>query len=182
LAATVVQLFHLSPVKLPLPALDPDLSPIDPSELAAQLAGLAYPGYAYLPKPSQPKNPALVVGTALVHADLDPRLVEALPWVLATIPDLDWEWLIAQCRLTNQQNRLGYLVLLARELAQPQGLLVLENALSQVEASRLAHEGTLCRDSMPAAERKWVRQYRPPSAAHWNLLTTLAANQLTHAA
>jgi transcriptional regulator with XRE-family HTH domain len=52
IAASVVQKFHLSPVTLPLPALDPDLSLIDPSELASQLAGFGYPGFAYLPKPS----------------------------------------------------------------------------------------------------------------------------------
>lgn len=182
LAANVVQKFQLSPVTLPLPALNPHLSPIDPSELAAQLAGFAYPGFAYLPKPSQPTNPEAVVAAALVHSDLDPRLVEALPWVLATFPNLDWPWLIGQCRLTNQQNRLGYLVLLARELAQSPVPPALANALSQLEASRLAQESTLCRESMPAAERAWVRQHRPPQAAHWNLLTTLAADQLTHVA
>lgn len=182
LALTAVREFHLSPATLPLPALDPHLAPLDPSELTAQLAGFAYPGFTYLQKPTQPINPAAAVAGALVHSDLDPRLVEALPWVLSAFPELDWHWLNAQCRLTNQQNRLGYLVLLARDLAQLRVPPELVNALSQLEASRLAQESTLCRESMPAAERTWVRQHRPAAAAHWNLLTTLTADQLTHAA
>jgi len=180
-ALAALRLFHLSPVTLPLPALDPNLAPLDPSEVSAQLAGFAYPGFAYLQKPSQPMNPAAAVAASLVHPDLDPRLVEALPWVLIAFPDLDWNWLIDQCRLTNQQNRLGYLVLLAKELTQPRVPHALANALFRLEPSRLAQESTLCRESMSAAERIWVRQHRPAAAVHWNLLTTLTADQLAHA-
>ena len=52
-------------------------------------------------------NPATVVAVAVAHTDLDARLAEALPWVLFTFFDLDWESLSAQCWLGNQQNRLG---------------------------------------------------------------------------
>lgn len=127
-------------------------------------------------------NPAFLVAAALTHADLDPRLVEALPWVLSAFHDLDWDWLSAQCRLGNQQNRLGYLVSLAIKLTKPGANAPLANRLSDLERSRLAAEGTLCRESMSAAERTWVRKHRPRDAAHWNLLTTLTADQLTHAA
>ena len=127
-------------------------------------------------------NPAFLVAAALAHADLDPRLVEALPWVLSTFHDLDWDWLSAQCRLGNQQNRLGYLVTLAMKLTKPGADADLANALSELERSRLAMEDTLCRESMPAAERTWARTHRPKDATHWNLITTLTADQLTHAA
>ena len=127
-------------------------------------------------------NPATVVAAALAHTDLDARLVEALPWVLCAFHDLHWDWLSAQCRLGNQQNRLGYLVLLAMKLAGPGTHTVLADALSKLERSRLAVEGTLCRESMSTAERTWARKHRPTEAAHWNILTTLTADQLTHAA
>ena len=95
---------------------------------------------------------------------------------------MDWEWLSAKCRLMNAQNRLGYLVSLARQLGKPGTESTLREALAALESSRLAAEGTLCRESMPEAERNWVRQHRPPEAARWAMLTTLTADQLTHAA
>ena len=182
LALTAVREFRLSPVVLPLPELDTHLAPLDARELTTQLAWLAYPGFTHMKKAAKPMNPAFVVAAALAHADLDARLVEALPWVLSAFHDLDWDWLSAQCRLGNQQNRLGYLVALAMKLTKPGPDADLANALSGLELSRLAVEGTLCRESMSAAERTWARKHRPTDAAHWNLLTTLTADQLTHAA
>jgi transcriptional regulator with XRE-family HTH domain len=177
----VLQL-QLSPVALPLPELHANLAPLDPREIAAQFGSLLYPGFTHMKKAAKPLNPALLVAASLAHPDLDPRLVEALPWALFTFHDLDWDWLSAQCRLGNQQNRLGYLVTLAMQFAKPGANANLANALSDLERSRLAVEGTLCRESMPTAERTWARKHRPTDAAHWNLLTTLTADQLTHAA
>ena len=182
LALAAIREFRLSPVALALPGLDPRLTPLDPRELAAQLALFAYPGFTHMKKASNPMNPAFLVAAALAHADLDTRLVEALPWVLSTLHDLDWDWLCAQCRLGNQQNRLGYLVSLGMKLAKPVAQADLAIALSGLERSRLAVEGTLCRESMSAAERTWARKNRPADAAHWKLLTTLTADQLTYAA
>ena len=182
LALSAVREFGLSPVALPLPELDPHLAPLDPRELTAQLASFAYPGFTHMKKASKPMNPAVLLAGALAHPDLDARLVEALPWVMSKFHDLDWDWLYAQCRLENQQNRLGYLVSLAMRLAKPGAEVVLTKALSELERSRLAVEGTLCRESMSAAERTWTRKHRPAEAAHWNVLTTLTVDQLTHAA
>lgn len=181
LALTAVRKLRLSPIRLPLPALNPCLSPLDPGALYGQLARLSYPGFVHVKKAAKPMNPALVVAAALAHSDLDVRLVEALPWVLAVFRDLDWGWLIAQCRLLNLQNRLGYLVSLALKLRKPDAEKSLAGALFRLEQSRLAGEGTLCRDSMAEAERNWVRKHRTAEATHWNLLTTLTAEQLTHA-
>ena len=181
-AETAVRTFQLSPVTLPVPELDRSLAALDPGEITGQLAGFGYPGFMHMKKPSKVLNPAVVVAGALVHADLDTRLVEALPWVLSAFYDLDWEWLSAQCRLGNQQNRLGYLVSLARRLPRREADGALAIALSELERSRLAIEGTLCRESMSVAERTWVRKHRPPEAQHWNLLTALTVDQLTHVA
>jgi transcriptional regulator with XRE-family HTH domain len=182
LAPLLVRKFRLSPAVLPLPALDPQLAPMEPREVAAELASLGYPGFTHLKKASGALNPALVVAAALAHDDLDTRLVEALPWVLATFRELDWGWLCAQCRLLNLQNRLGYLVWLAQNLAKPGEGAELGEALLELERSRLVVEGTLCKESMPSAERAWVRKHRPAEAKHWNLLTTLTVEQLTHVA
>jgi hypothetical protein len=150
-----------------------------PDELTSALATLGYEGFAHLAGPAQPIDPARVVAGALVHSNLDVRIVEALPWVLATYHDLDWSWLISRCLLSNIQNRLGFLVALARSISSASKL---GTALEQLERSRLSSEGTLCRDSMPAAEREWVRRNRSPEAKHWFLITTLTVEQLSHAA
>jgi hypothetical protein len=95
----------------------------------------------------EPSNPAeLILGT-LLNRDLDVRLVEALPWLLTTYPNLDW-------------------------------LSAIEDEL---ERCRLAVEGTLCRESMPEAERCWLRSKRPTAAKHWHLLTDLTVKELNYA-
>jgi hypothetical protein len=126
-------------------------------------------------------NPAEVVLHAVLNQDLDTRLVEALPWVLSTYTDLQWEWLRDRVKLNNAQNRLGYLVHMARKTAEPRAAQVLSKWEAELEAARLAREGTLCRDSMPERERAWVRANRPEAAVHWSLLTSLTAEQLPYA-
>jgi transcriptional regulator with XRE-family HTH domain len=182
LARKATRLYKLSPTALPLP--EPfAASPIGPDELQNRLASLGYPGFEHL-RIRQASNPAEVVLGAVVQRDLDTRLVEALPWVLKTYTDLNWGWLRDRVKLENAQNRLGYLVHLARDVvaresagASPQ-LTLWENELEQ---ARLASEGTLCRDSMREPERKWLRSNRSADAAHWNLLTGITAEQLPYA-
>jgi len=115
--------------------------------------------------------------------DLDTRLVEAVPWVLSTYTDLDWEWLRTHVKLSNAQNRLGYLVHLANQVSRtsPNKHEVSTAWKDDLEKARLAGEGTLCRDSMPERERIWLRANRPEEAAHWNLLTSLSGDQLPYA-
>jgi transcriptional regulator with XRE-family HTH domain len=54
--------------------------------------------------------------------------------------------------------------------------------VAKLEPSRLVKEDTLCRESMTRAERAWLRDHRPKSAEHWNLLTDLTVEQLDHVA
>jgi transcriptional regulator with XRE-family HTH domain len=184
LARKAARLYKLSPTALPLP--EPfALQPGRPDDLQNQLASLGYPGFEHV-RARQTSNPAEVVLTAVVQHELDTRLVEALPWVLKSYTDLNWEWLRDRAKLQNAQNRLGYLVHLASETtlrSQQPGTAV--NVLSgwenQLEEARLASEGTLCRESMPEAERRWHRGNRAPAAAHWSLLTGITAEQLPYA-
>src|SRR3989338_3196143 len=82
LALRAAKLYNLAPTAVPrsrreLPAR------LDAATLARDVAGLGYPGFAYLrSRHWTPKNPGEVLLTALAQDDLEPRLVEALPWLL----------------------------------------------------------------------------------------------------
>jgi len=183
LARAAATLYGLPATALPLPESAPESA--DPQRLARQLAGLGYPGFAHLR--SLKTNPAAVVLGSLVQSDLEVRLTEALPWVLLTYPEMDWSWLVRHAKLHDVQNRLGFLVTLAKDLASavPQfrgALEPLSSVENQLERARLAREDTLCRDSMPAAERRWLEETRSPLARHWNLLTGLTPGRLPYAA
>ncbi len=97
-----------------------------------------------------------MVYRVVMQRDVDARVVTALPWVVQRRGGLDWGWLRDKVKVGNAQNRLGYLV-------------------------RLAREGTLCRESMRERERAWWRKHRPEGAAHWNLLTGLSAEEMGYA-
>jgi hypothetical protein len=133
-----------------------------------------------------PANPAEVLLAALRQDSLESRLTEALPWVVLKYPELDWDWLVERAKVHDVQNRLGFVVAMARQLAErgqnkavSSRLLALEGKLSR---SRLADEGTLCHESMTQAERKWLRAHRSEGASAWNLLTDLKAEDLPYAA
>jgi transcriptional regulator with XRE-family HTH domain len=151
-------------------------------DLPKLLGALGYSGFAYLGDPRAVANPAAVVLAALKARDVPARVTEALPWVLVTFADLDWRWLVNEAKLANLQNRLGYLVELATQVALAKGGSMtgkLEDAQAHLEDARLAKEDTLGRE-LTGAEREHLRQHRPDAAAHWNLLTTLRAEDLRY--
>ena len=100
-------------------------------------------------------------------------------------PDLDWKWLVERAKVHNVQNRLAYVLVLASEKAEDYGnarmAARLRELVQELEPSRLVREDTLCHDSMTEAERRWLREERPPQAQHWNLLTSLSPAQLPYA-
>jgi transcriptional regulator with XRE-family HTH domain len=178
------EFYGLPPTVLPVPELcDPCV--VEPDRLEKELAALGYPGFAH--RASKKKtNPAAVLFLALAQRNLDARLLEALPWVVCTYPDVDWPWLRDHAKLANVQNRLAYIVHLAKEVAarhsdnKPYGLR-LSFWERELEDARLAREDTLCREAMPERERAWLRAHRPLAARHWNLLTSLNVEQLSYA-
>ena len=184
LARAAAALYRLSATALPIPETAPEGAAANPDKLARQLSGLGYPGFAHLA--ALKANPAAVVLEALLQKDLEVRFAEALPWVLLTYPDLDWSWLVRHAKLQDAQNRLGFLVALAKNLTA--GRPEFEPALKQLttveqrlERARLAREDTLGRESMSTAERRWLETNRSPLARHWNLLTGLTPDQLSYA-
>ena len=152
--------------------------------MANALAALGYQGFTHF-KRGRRVNPAQLLLHALQTPDLEPRLAEALPWVVWHYSDLNWSWLFAQAKLHDLQNRLGFVVALARQVAQrhaqPDKASALASVEAQLERSRLVREDTLCRESMTQTERRWLRKQRPVDALHWNLLTGLVAEHLSYA-
>ena len=157
----------------------------DAQTLTNALGALGYPGFTHF-KRGHRVNPAQLLFSALRTPNLEPRLSEALPWVAWYYPDLNWKWLLAQVKLHDLQNRLGFVVALAGQVAtrkdQPEPTAKLAAVEQQLERSRLVREDTLCRESMTQAERRWLRERRPALAQHWNLLTGLVPEHLSYAA
>jgi transcriptional regulator with XRE-family HTH domain len=183
LAKRAAGLYKL-PTAMPLPRSHQQ-GEVGSDDLQRELAGLGYPGFAHV-LAGEPQNPARVVFDAIVQDDLDTRLVEALPWVMSRYTDLNWEFLRDQVKLRNAQNRLGYVVHLAKSVVSSHSgdhstIQTLSRWEHDLEEARLARESTLCRDSMPQRERTWLREHRSPAAKHWNLLTGLTADQLSYA-
>lgn len=186
LARAAAALYRLPATALPVPDAVNARALVNPEKLARQLAGLGYPGFAHLGSGSK-ANPAAVVLEALLQSDLEVRLSEALPWVLLTYPDLDWQWLVDHAKLHDVQNRLGFVVAVARAVAARRADFLraearLAAAEQRLERARLAREDTLGRQSMPSAERRWLTENRSPTARHWNMLTSLTDDQLSYAA
>lgn len=150
--------------------------------LAVDLADLGYSGFAHLARSRRAtRNPAAVLLNALQVDHLEARTVEALPWLVATFPGLDWDWLVPRVKASDLQNRLGFVVTLARQLAERSKSPTAESLRareSDLERSRLVREDEFGRSSMTDAERRWLRTNRPESAAHWNVLSNLTAEHL----
>ena len=184
LARRALKVYDLPATVLPLP-LEPSASePLSPKQdFTAALAALGYPGFAYL-KTKAPQNPARVLLDALDQAHLDARVAEGLPWLALTYVDMDWDWLVRNAKVRDRQNRLGFAVALANEVAARKNdsdrAQQLRCRLAILENARLAREDTFCHDSMTQAERKWRREYRTPVAAHWNLLTDMKGEPLPY--
>ncbi|MGA3054837.1 MAG: helix-turn-helix transcriptional regulator [Candidatus Korobacteraceae bacterium] len=183
LARKVVKALRLPPTLLPLPE---KLAKGRSQNLPEQLSVLGYPGFAYL-RGAQKRNPAEVLVTALAQDDLESRVTEALPWLLLRYPEMDRDWLLQQARLHNLSNRLGFVVGLAKAVANAAGTTSMRHAqLNQLEArlqeSRLDKEDTLCQSLLSQREREWLRETRPPEAAYWHLLTDWRPEHLQYVA
>jgi len=169
----------LSPTALPARE-----SNLNPDSLPGALAALGYEPFGYLR--GRAYNPADVLLSALRQKDLAARVVEGLPWVALNHPDLDWKRLFERAKVHDLQNRLGYVLTLARDVAAGHGdghrATQLQGLVSGLEPSRLAREDTLCRESMTQAERRLLRDRRPHEAQHWKLLTSLSVSELSYAA
>jgi len=184
LARKAANAFLLSAVKLPTRTEWNAVQHKNEDALSADLAALGYPGFSHL-KSGRKKNPAEVLLSALSAHDLNSRMTEALPWVLLKFPDLDWTSLIREVKVRDLQNRLGFVISVARRLAEQQGEDAKAELLRDKEftlaRSRLLFEDTLCHDSLTKVERRWLETARSDEAKYWRLLTDLKPEQLNYA-
>lgn len=174
--------------------LSPDVIPVsetfdqnaDPQYLAESLAKLGYPGFAHLRSHRAKKNPAEVLLAALKQDSLDARVAEALPWVPLHFWHMDATWLVEQARKLNLQNRLGFVVNLARQVSERdrenhQRTRALRQLEAKLDESRLAKEDVFYRPPRTPGEREWLLRNRPEAAKHWNLMADLRAEHLQYA-
>jgi len=154
------------------------------SQLAEELGAMGYAGFAYLAgKPT--RNPAELLFDALERPDLATRIAEGLPWVSLRYPDLDWDWLLSKMKLSNRQNRLGFVVALALQLVQqlPEHSAVkakLDLVELELEKARLVGPGTYVHDSWSKRQRELTDKRRSALAIHWNLTTGVKLEHLKH--
>jgi transcriptional regulator with XRE-family HTH domain len=178
-----VSVYRLSPEVLPVEeGFVP--SPTSDDRLVEWLARLEYPGFAYLKGHTARKNPHEVLLVALGQTRLDGRVAEALPWVVMKYAQ-PTSWLVGTARKFNLQNKLGFVVSVARQVAENRSESARAQNLGQLggllEESRLAKEGFFYRPPRTESEREWLRQNRTAAAEHWNLLTDMRPEQLSYA-
>jgi transcriptional regulator with XRE-family HTH domain len=167
--------YQLSPTVLPAHEIKENV-PAD--SLARNLALLGYPGFAQIRKTGRKMNPAEFLLTALAQPNLEARVAEGLPWVVLQYPDMPFNWLVSTARAKNLQNRLGFVVTLAKEAGQKQELQPLEQALAD---SKLAKEDSFCRE-LNEFERRWLKEHSSKEAKWWNLLSDLRPGSLRYVA
>ena len=186
LTRRVTTLYDLSPEGLPV---SEEFVPArtDDQHLAESLAKLGYPGFAYMRTHAPKKNPAEVLLTALGQDRLEGRVAEALPWVAMRYVHGRPDWLVEQARKLNLQNRLGFVVSLALQVAERvpgydnARVQALRDLRFKLDESRLVKEDTFYRPPHTEGERQWLTQNRSEEAAHWNLLTDLRPEHLQYA-
>src|ERR1700682_4488149 len=176
--------YVLSPLTLPLQESS-SWRGLDVSALAREVAAAGYPGFSYMAtKPS--RNPAEVLLAALTKDELETRFAKSLPWLVLTYHNMDWDWVVREAKVNDVTNRLGFAVMLARELAEKKQDDATNEKLQVVESrlrrSVLAREDTFCQERMTQAERQWLKLKSSDEARGWNVLSDLSPKHLTHSA
>jgi transcriptional regulator with XRE-family HTH domain len=173
----------LSPLALPLQG-EENWGGLGDQEVAEQLSGLGYPGFSYM-RNRATWNPAELLVAALTKDELESRLSEALPWLVLKFSTMKWDWVVPQMKLHDSQNRLGFVLTLARLLAERVGNSAVSQQLSNLEKvllpSVLLRELTFCHEHMPQAERRWLKENSTLEAKQWNVLSDLSPEHLSHA-
>jgi len=185
-ARFATSLFQLPPTFLPRSDLEKLNLPVTEEEVEQGLARLGYPGFAYRKKPGKRRNPGELLLMALSLDELDPRLTEALPWLLVKFEGLDFKDLVDRAKRRDLQNRLGFTFSLAEEVVKRNPTFKhkpgeLHQAKQALERSRLAREDTYGRKETSERMRAWLLENRSSEAEHWNLLTDLKVEHLPYA-
>lgn len=181
LAEKAVKVFRLSPENLPMTENWGNLLESSNTDLAESLAALGYPKFSHLKK-EKLNNPAQVLFIALKNKDIESRIVEGLPWLIFNFPELDWDKLIQSAKMFDLQNRLGFLVNLARQLAKKNHDTDKEKFFLSVEKtlerSRLLQEDSLSK--ITETEKAYLKKSRPKEAKYWRVLSDLSVSHLDY--
>lgn len=186
LARRAVSVFKLPPTVLPFIANQAVAKTHTKGAdfLDLQLAALGYPKFAHLKKSKKLKmtNPAAVLIAALQRDDLDSRTLEALPWLIFNFAEMNRQTIIREAKLSNAQNRFGFLVSLAYEKARQSNIddkrQIFKSLLSDLECSRLYKEDSFKRTSLTKPEKIWLKKNRSKEARFWRVLTNLTTDHL----
>jgi transcriptional regulator with XRE-family HTH domain len=185
LARKATMVYGLPPVELPLPESFKPARGVGPQHLVEYLSSLDYPGFAYVRPHVPKKNPAEVLLTALAQESLEARVAEGLPWLMLHYWEMNPNWLVAQAKSFDLQNRLGFVTSLAHELSartpETGRTRALFNLKTLLDPSRLMRVDFFPRPARNEPEREWLRQNQPDEARHWNLLTDLRREHLQYA-
>jgi hypothetical protein len=96
-------------------------------------------------------------------------------------------WLVEQARKFNLQNRLGFVVGLALQVAERAPVTTTPeysrfvNSDLKLDESRLVKEDVFYRPPQTEGEKQWLVRNGSQEAVHWNLLTDLKPEQLQYA-
>jgi transcriptional regulator with XRE-family HTH domain len=175
LARKLMRLYALPPTVLPVRDVRENVTA---EFMAQQLASLGYPGFAHLRGGAKRVNPAEFLLTALGQRNLEARVAEGLPWLVLRYREMPLDWLVREARARNLQNRLGFVVTLARRTAGRDDLGPLERTLAD---SKLEKEDSFCRE-LSEPERRWLREHSSEEAKQWHLLSDLRPDALRHVA
>ena len=181
LAEKVVKVYELPPEKLLLSEDWENLAEMSNDEIAEAVASLGYPKFSHLRKAAQ-MNPAQILFSALKKDDLDSRIAESLPWLVYTFHELDWDELTKYIKIFDLQNRLGFVVSLARQMAEKvkddRKIAVLSAVETNLEKSRLFKEDVLSNESITNTERVFLKTNRSRQAKFWRVLSDLSVENL----
>lgn len=185
-ARRLTRLFGLPATLLPVSTAPVSRERVTNEWFGAQLARLGYPGFSYRKRPGATLHPTEVLLAGLAFQKLEPRMVEALPWLLLRYEGLNQEQLVTRAKMNDLQNRLGFVVSLARKVAESQPKFLgrrqdLRDLEEVLEPSRLAREETFGQGHDSEGLRSWLRGQQSEMAGHWNLLTDLRPEHLPYA-
>jgi transcriptional regulator with XRE-family HTH domain len=171
----LMQVYDLPPTVLPLGEIR---TKVAADALARELAGLEYPGFAHFRRGRRKVNPAEFLLTALAQSNLEARTAEGLPWVVLRYSDMPLHFLVREARARNLQNRLGFVVSLARHATGRDDLQPLEQMLMD---SKLEKEDSFCKE-LNDVERRWLRDHASDEAKSWHLLSDMQPGALRYVA
>ncbi len=178
LARKLALALALAPTALPT-AKEP--KPLRHDGAVRALGSLGYPGFARF-RSATSSNPAETLLNILVSDEVEARVVKALPWLLVQYPHLDWRWAVDHAKVRDVQNRLGFVLTLAREWAERRmdkaAAETLRHWEQSLENSKLQKEDAFAGAALTESERRWLRTHRSPEAAHWNVLASLSVESL----